>query len=84
VNRPLLATIPVAERIKNQLDPGRHAQFFEYPIEVIPYRMLLNFKPLGDFAVLKAVGNEMNHFFLAPRQERHSVTIFQVEWFRVA
>jgi hypothetical protein len=64
---PLLATIPVAEFIENQLDPGRHSQFFEDPTEVVPYRMFLNFKPFSDFAVLQAVGDEMNHFFFAAR-----------------
>ena len=65
---PLLATIPVVECIKNQLDSGRHSKFFEDSIEIIPYRMLLNFKPFSDFAVLQAVGDEMNHFFFAPGQ----------------
>ena len=54
----------MAECIQNQLDSGRNSKLFENPIEVIPYRMLLNFKPLSDFAVLQAVGHEMDHLFL--------------------
>ena len=65
---PLLATIPVAESVENQFDPCRHPKFFEDPIKVVPHRMFLNFKPLSDFAVLQAVGDEMDHFFLAARQ----------------
>jgi hypothetical protein len=57
----------MAERVENQLDPGRHSEFFEDPIEVVPHRMFLNLKPLSDFAVLQAVGDEMDHFFLAAR-----------------
>ena len=58
----------MAEGLENQLDPSRHSKFFEDSIKVVPHRMFLNFKPLGHFEVLQAVGNEMNHFFLAPRQ----------------
>ena len=57
----------MAECIQNQLDSGRNSKLFENPIEVIPYRMLLNFKPLSDFALLQAIGDEMNDFFLAAR-----------------
>jgi hypothetical protein len=74
----------MAERIQNQLNSVRHAKFFEDPIEVVPYRMLLNFKPLSDFAVLQAVGDEVDHFFLAARQWRHSVGILEVERFTLA
>ena len=65
--RCLRAAISVAEGVENQFNPGRHSKLFEDPIEVIPYRMLLNLKPLGDFAVLQPVGDEVNHFFLAAR-----------------
>jgi len=57
----------MTERIENQLNSSRHSKFFEDPIEVVPYRMFLNFKPLSDFAVLQAVGGKMDHFFLAAR-----------------
>ena len=55
----------MAESVADQLHSVRYSEFFKYPIEVVPYRMLLNFKPLSDFAVLQAVGDEMDHFFLA-------------------
>jgi hypothetical protein len=62
---PLIATIPMAEGVENQFNAGRHSKLFEDPIEIVPYRMFLNFKPLSNFAVLQAVGDEMDHFFLA-------------------
>jgi hypothetical protein len=66
--KSLTASIPTAESVKNKFDPARDSKLFEYPIEIVPYRMLLNLKPLSDFAVLHAVGDEANHIFLAARQ----------------
>jgi hypothetical protein len=43
--------IPLAERVKNQLDTGRYSQFLEDAIEVVSDRMFLHFELLGDFAV---------------------------------
>jgi hypothetical protein len=41
-SRRLCSAVPMAERIKNKFDSGRHSKFFVYPIEVIPDRMLLD------------------------------------------
>ena len=47
---PLLATIPVAESVENQFDPCRHSKFFEDPIDVVPSRMLISYKPQSTWA----------------------------------
>lgn len=78
-SRRLSATIPMAECIKIQLDSIRHSKFIEDPIEVVPYRMLLNLEPLSDFAVPQAVGDKSGHIFLATRQQGYSFGIVKLK-----
>jgi len=64
----LIATIPVTEHIKDELDPAGDSHLFEDSVDVVPDRMFLHLKPLSDFAVLQAVGDEADHIFFATRQ----------------
>ena len=59
----------MADCIKNQFDPCGDSEFFEDPIEVVPYRMFFGLEPLSDFAVFQAVGDKSGHIFLATRQQ---------------
>jgi hypothetical protein len=64
----LISTIPIAERVKNQFDPGRDSQFFKNPIKVIPkaaisnttghsfLRTETNLSPEYDMGVKKSIG----------------------------
>jgi hypothetical protein len=77
-----LATIfSMAEHIEDKLDPAGHSQFLENSVDVVPDGVFLDFKLLGDFAILQPVGDEMNHFLFAPRQERHFFRIFDAKFF---
>ena len=74
-NCRLIRGTPVTEHIKDKLDPRGNSQLFEDPVDVVPDGMFLHFKPLGDFAVLQAVGDEANHVFFAARHQRRSLGI---------
>ena len=75
LNRRLIATIPVTKYIKDELDSGGDAHFFEDSVDVVPDGMFLHLKPLGDFAVLHAVGDKADHIFFATRQQGYSLRI---------
>src|SRR5580692_8105733 len=54
-----LATIfSMAEHIEDKLDPAGHSQFLENSVDVVPDGVFLDFKLLGDFAILQPVGDE--------------------------
>jgi len=75
-----LATIfSMAEHIEDKLDPAGHSQFLENSVDVVPDGVFLDFKLLGDFAILQPVGDEMNHFLFAPRQKRHSFGVVNLK-----
>ena len=61
----LTATIPVAKHIKDKLDSAGDPQLLEDSVDVVPDGMFLHLKPLSDFAVLEAVGDEADHIFHA-------------------
>ena len=69
IEPPLLATIPVAKHIKDKLDPAGDSQLLEDSVDVVPDGMFLHLKPLSDFAVLQAVGDEADYIFLAKGQQ---------------
>ena len=75
IEPPLIATIPVTEYIKDKLDSRGDSQLLEDSVDVVPDRMFLNLKPLSDFAVLQAVGDEADHIFFTTRQQGNSVGI---------
>ena len=56
----LIATIPVTKHIKDEFDPAGDSQLFENSVDVVPDGMFLNLKPLSNFAVLQAIGDEAN------------------------
>ena len=68
----LTATIAVAKHIKDKLDSAGDTQLLEDSVDVIPDGMFLHLKPLSDFAVFQAVGDEADYIFLAARQQRYS------------
>jgi hypothetical protein len=72
IEPPLLATIPVTKYIKDELDSAGDSQLLEDSIDVVSDGMFLHLKPLSDFAVLQAVGDEADYIFLAARQQRYS------------
>jgi hypothetical protein len=78
--RLLLAAIPVAECIKEELDSAGDSQLVEDSVDIVPDGMFLNLEPLSDFAVLQAVGDEADHIFLARGQQWHSRGVVQVKW----
>ena len=47
--RSLIFMVTLAKGVKNEFDPAGNSQLFEDPIEIIPYRMLLNFEILELF-----------------------------------
>jgi hypothetical protein len=55
----------VAKYIKDELDSAGDSQLLEDPVDVVPDGMFLHLKPLSDFAVLEAVGDEANHIIFA-------------------
>ena len=83
MNRCLIATIPVTKHVKDELDSGGDSQLFEDSVYVVPDGMFLDLKPLSDFAVLQAVGDEADHILLATGQQGHSVGIVKVKWFNI-
>jgi hypothetical protein len=82
--RSLTVIVTLAKSIQDEFNAAGNSQFLEDPVDIVPYRMFLYLELLGNFAVLQAVGDEMNHIFLASRQERHSVGIGQLDWFRAS
>ena len=81
--RGLVVLIPLVERIKNQLDAAGDAQLVKDPVQVVTDGMLRNLEPLGNFAVLHAVGHQADYIFLAARQQRGALGIVEVQWFNV-
>jgi hypothetical protein len=69
-NCNLAVATPMAEHIKDELDPSGDSQLFEDPVNVVPDGVLLHFEPVSDFAVLQAIGDEENHVSLAASQQR--------------
>jgi hypothetical protein len=59
--------IPLAKRIKIQLDTGRYSQFLKDAIEVVSDRMFLHFELLGEFAVLET--NSSSGFWVVPSRQ---------------
>ena len=74
-NHPLVATIPVTEHIKDELDSAGNSQLFEDSVDVVPDRMFLHPEPLSDFAVFHAISDEADYIFLATRQQGHSIGV---------
>jgi len=70
----------LAKSIQDEFDPAGNSQFVKDPVDVVSYGMFFHLEFLGDFAVLQAIGDEMNHFFLPTCQEWHSVVIVQMDW----
>ena len=79
----LIILIPLVERVKNQLDAAGDSQLIEDPVQVVPDRVLGNFEPLGDFAVLHAIGHQADHIFLAARQQRRAIGTVELDGFNV-
>jgi hypothetical protein len=69
----------VTKYIKDEVDSGGDSRFFEDSVDVVPDRMFLHLKPLSDFAVLHAVGDEADRIFLATRQQWHSLGIIYMK-----
>jgi hypothetical protein len=65
----------VAEYIKDKLDSAGDSQLLEDSVDVVPDGMFLHLKPLSDFAVLQAVGDEADYIFLATRQQGRSTGV---------
>jgi hypothetical protein len=65
----------VAKHIKDKLDSAGDSQLLEDSVDVVPDRMLLHLKPLSNFTVLQAVGDEANYIFLAAGQQGRSTGI---------
>jgi hypothetical protein len=61
----------MAECIKKELDSAGDSQLLEDSVDVVPDGMFLHLKPLSDFAVLQAVGDEADYIFLATGQQRY-------------
>ncbi len=81
--RSLRALVTLAKGIQDEFDPAGHSQLLEDSVDVVPYGMFLDLELLSNFAILQAVGDEMNHFFFAACQEWHSVGIVLLDWFRM-
>jgi hypothetical protein len=58
----------VTKYIENKFNSAGDSYLLEDSIDVVPDGMFLNLKPLSDFAVLQAVGDEADHILLATRQ----------------
>jgi hypothetical protein len=78
VNRCLIATIPVTKHVEDKFDPAGDSQLLEDSVDVVPDGMFLYSKPLSDFAVLQAVGDEADHIFFAARQQGYSFGIIKL------
>jgi len=65
----------VAKHIKDKLDSAGDAQLLEDSVDIVPDGMFLDLKPLSDFAILQAVGDEADHIFLAAGQQGRSTGI---------
>ena len=70
--------------IKDELDPAGDSQLLEDSVDVVPDGMFLHLKPLSDFAVLQAVGDEADHIFLATGQQGYSTGIVQMKRLEVS
>jgi len=70
----------MAECVKEELDSAGDSQLVEDSVDIVPDGMFLNLKPLSDFAVLQAVGDEADYIFLASGQQGHSRGVVQVKW----
>ena len=79
----LIVLIPLIESMKNQLDAARNSQLIEDSVQVVSDGMLGNSKSLGNFAVLHAIGNQPDNILFAPREERSTHGIIEVERFDV-
>ena len=71
----LTATIPVTKHIKDKLDSAGDSQLLEDSVDVVPNGMFLHLKPLSNFAVFQAIGDETDHVFLAAGQQGRSMGI---------
>ena len=87
IRRGLGAIVTLAEGIQDELDPAGYTQLLEDPVDVVPDGMFLYVQLLTNFTVLQSVGDEMNHFFLATRQQWHSLGIIymkRLRWVRAS
>jgi hypothetical protein len=69
----------VTKHIKDELDPAGDTQLLEDSVDIVPDGMFLHLKPLSDFAVLQAVGDEVDYIFLAMGQQRYSFEIIKLK-----
>jgi hypothetical protein len=65
----------VTKHVKDELDSAGDSQLFEDSVDVVPDGVFLYLKPLSNFAVLQAVGDEADHILLATRQQGNSMGI---------